>query len=74
MLRDITTRLKIADQAAVKVARANPGITIHNWSSDERKKFRAIARTQWKAAAKSSPNAKKVYDTLTKYLEDNGLL
>ncbi|MEK6215128.1 MAG: TRAP transporter substrate-binding protein, partial [Vibrio fluvialis] len=45
---DITTQLKIADQAAVKEASANPKITIHNWSDEERKKFREIARSQWK--------------------------
>ncbi|TPE53340.1 TRAP transporter substrate-binding protein [Maribrevibacterium harenarium] len=71
---DITTQLRIADQKAVKEAAANPNITIHNWSDEERKKFRAIARTQWEEFAKQSPNAQKVYDTVTSYLEDNGLL
>lgn len=71
---DITTQLRIADQKAVKEAAANPDITIHNWSDEERKKFRAIARTQWEEFAKQSPNAQKVYDTVTSYLEDNGLL
>ncbi|MFI8621753.1 MULTISPECIES: TRAP transporter substrate-binding protein [unclassified Marinomonas] len=71
---DITTQLRIADEAAVKVAKANPKITIHNWSPEERKKFRAIARVQWKEFAKRSPNAQKVYDSITTYLEENGLL
>ncbi|MEL0635566.1 TRAP transporter substrate-binding protein [Marinomonas sp. TI.3.20] len=71
---DITTQLRIADEAAVKVAQANPKITIHNWSPEERKKFRAIARVQWKEFAKRSPNAQKVYDSITQYLEANGLL
>lgn len=71
---DITTQLRIADEAAVKVAKANPKITIHNWSPEERKKFRAIARVQWKEFAKRSPNAQKVYDSITQYLEENGLL
>ena len=72
--QDITTQLKIADQAAVKKAKANPNITIHDWSADERKKFRAIARTQWKEFAQRSPNATKVYNSVTQYLEENGLL
>ncbi len=72
--QDITTQLKIADQAAVKAAKASPNITIHNWSADERKKFRAIARTQWEEFSKRSPNAKKVYVSVTQYLEENGLL
>lgn len=71
---DITTQLRIADQKAVKEAEANPKIHIHNWSQEERKKFRAIARTQWAVFAKRSPNAQKVYDSITKYLKDNGLL
>ncbi|ELV8852393.1 TRAP transporter substrate-binding protein [Vibrio fluvialis] len=71
---DITTRLKIADQAAVKEASANPKITIHNWSDEERKKFREIARSQWKVFAERSPNAQKVYDSVTQFLENNDLL
>ncbi|MGB0663379.1 MAG: TRAP transporter substrate-binding protein [Pontibacterium sp.] len=72
--QDITTQLKMADQAAVKAAQADASITIHNWSADERKKFRAIARSQWEVAAQQSPNAKKVFDSVTGYLENNGLL
>jgi len=71
---DITTQLKIADQQAVKEAEANPNITIHNWSADERKKFREIAREQWKVFAKRSPNAEKVYESVTQFLEENALL
>ena len=72
--QDMTTQLRIADQIAVKAAQENPNITVHDWSAEERKKFRAIARTQWEAFAKSSPNAQKVYDSITNYLEANGLL
>lgn len=71
---DITTQLRIADQKAVKAAQDDPNITIHDWSAEERKKFRAIARTQWEEFAKQSPNAQKVYDSVTSYLEENGLL
>ncbi|MEZ9231425.1 TRAP transporter substrate-binding protein [Vibrio amylolyticus] len=71
---DITTQLKIADQAAVKVAQANPDITIHDWSQEERKKFREIAKGQWKVFAERSPSAEKVYESVTYFLQDNGLL
>ncbi|MBM6550098.1 TRAP transporter substrate-binding protein [Marinomonas ostreistagni] len=71
---DITTQLRIADQKAVKEAQADPNITLHDWSAEERKKFREIARTQWEEFAKQSPNAQKVYDSITTYLEENGLL
>lgn len=71
---DITTQLRIADQKAVKEAEANPNITIHDWSEEERKKFRQIAMGEWKKYAELSPNAKKVYDSITTYLKDSGLL
>ncbi|SEQ89929.1 TRAP-type mannitol/chloroaromatic compound transport system, substrate-binding protein [Amphritea atlantica] len=72
--QDITTQLRIADQQAVKEAQSTPDITIHNWSAEERKKFRAIARSQWEEFAKGSDNAMKVYQSITAYLEENGLL
>jgi len=72
--RQITSKLKLLDQAAVAEALAAGDITIHDWSAEERNKFRAIAQEQWKIFAKKSPNAQKVYDTLTKYLKDNGML
>lgn len=71
---DMTTQLKIADQAAVKIAQANPDITIHDWSDVERKKFRSIAKSQWKVFAERSENADKVYQSVTSFLGDNGLL
>ncbi len=71
---DITTTLKKADDEAVAKARKNPNITIHDWSSEERKKFRNIAQAEWKVFAKSSPNAQKVYDSVTSYLKSKGLL
>lgn len=71
---DISTQLAMADVAAVKKARKDPNITIHNWSDEERKKFREIARKQWKIYAEQSPNAEKVYKSVTTYLESQGLL
>ncbi|MDL0431061.1 TRAP transporter substrate-binding protein [Marinobacter sp. TBZ242] len=72
--QDISTQLAMADREAVNEARANPDITIHDWSAEERRKFRAIARDQWKAYAEQSPNAGKVYQSVTDYLESQGLL
>ncbi|WLQ16190.1 TRAP transporter substrate-binding protein [Hahella aquimaris] len=71
---DISTQLRMADIEAVKTARANPKITIHDWPAEERKKFREIARSQWEEFAKQSPNAKKVYESVTAYLQQQGLL
>ncbi len=72
--QDISTQLAMADREAVNEARENPEITIHDWSAEERRKFRAIARDQWKVYAEQSPNAGKVYQSVTAYLESQGLL
>jgi len=56
---DITTQLRIADQAAVKAAQADPNITIHDWSEEERKSSVLLLVTQWKEFAKGSDNAQK---------------
>lgn len=72
--KNITSTLKEADMKAVAEAKKNPKITIHDWSADERKKFRAIARSQWEIFAKRSPNAKRVFDSVTGYLKSKDLL
>ncbi|SNT31913.1 TRAP transporter substrate-binding protein [Tropicimonas sediminicola] len=61
------------DQAAVAAAESE-GITVHNWSDEERAKFRGLAQEEWKSLAEGSPMAQKVYETLTTYLTENGLL
>jgi TRAP-type mannitol/chloroaromatic compound transport system substrate-binding protein len=72
--RQMTSTLKMADLAAVAKVKARGDVTIHDWSAEERNKFRAIAMTEWKKFSKKSPNAKKVYDVLTKFMADNGML
>jgi TRAP-type mannitol/chloroaromatic compound transport system substrate-binding protein len=71
---DMTSKLAMKDLVAVAAARKDASITIHNWSADERAKFRAIAMKQWAKVAKRSENAQKVYDALTKYLVSQGLI
>jgi TRAP-type mannitol/chloroaromatic compound transport system substrate-binding protein len=71
---DMTSNLHMKDLQAVAEARANPEITVHDWSAEERAKFRQIAVEQWEKVAARSDNAQKVYDTLVDYLEDQGLL
>ena len=61
------------DLEAVAEARA-AGIEIHDWSEEERAKFRAIAKEQWVELAGQSDNARKVFDSLTAYLTSQGLL
>ena len=72
--RQMTSRLKMLDLKAVAEAKANPQITVHDWPQAERAKFRRIATEQWKTFAAKSPNAQKVYETLTEFLTDTGML
>ena len=71
---NMITTLKNNDIKAVAEARAAGDITIHDWSKEERNKFRKIAQGQWEIFAKKSPNAQKVFDVLSKYLADKGML
>jgi len=70
----LTSQPAMKDIKAVAEANANPDVTVHNWSAAERAKFRTIAKGQWKKVASRSKNVQKVYDTLTSYLLDQGLL
>ena len=72
--RDMTSQLAMRDAIAVAEAIADPDITVHNWSAEERAKFRAIAKTQWTAIASESSNAQRVYEVLSAYLTEQGLL
>ncbi|NIZ62222.1 C4-dicarboxylate ABC transporter substrate-binding protein [Sedimentitalea sp. CY04] len=72
--RDMTSQLAMRDAVSVAAAIANPDITVHNWSAEERAKFRTIAKSQWVAVAEKSDNAKRVYEVLTAYLTEQGLL
>lgn len=77
-VRDFADRmvaeLAARDEQAVAEAREKGDITIHDWSEEERAKFRAIAREQWAKVAERSPNAQKVFDRLTAHLQKEGLL
>ncbi len=66
--------LKEADEAAVEEAKASGDVTVHDWSDEERAKFRTIATGEWEKVAERSDDAQKVYDTLTTYLKDKGLM
>ncbi|MBL4647306.1 MAG: TRAP transporter substrate-binding protein [Rhizobiales bacterium] len=68
------SQLDMLSAKAAAEASAMEGMVIHNWSAEERAKFRAIATEQWKAVAKGSDNAQKAYDTILAYLLDQGLI
>lgn len=71
---DMVAQLSIKDLEAVAEAKADPDITVHNWSSEERARFRTIAMEQWETMAGQSENARNVYETLTTYLAEQGML
>ncbi|WP_181704928.1 TRAP transporter substrate-binding protein [Chthonobacter rhizosphaerae] len=71
---DLAKRIRERDEAVAEKLRARGDVTIHSWSEDEKKKFRQIAQDQWAAFAERSENARKVYDTLTAYLKQEGRL
>ena len=65
--------IAMADLEAIVEARSQ-GATVHNWSQEERAKFRAFAREQWAKKAAESADAQRVFDSLTSYMEAQGLL
>ncbi|SFA96344.1 TRAP-type mannitol/chloroaromatic compound transport system, substrate-binding protein [Poseidonocella pacifica] len=66
--------LREADEAAVEEAKASGEVTVHDWSAEERAKFRTIATGEWAKVAARSDKAQMVYDRLTTYLDEAGLL
>lgn len=62
------------DEEAAAKAREGGEVTIHDWSEEERAKFRKIAQGEWEKVASRSQNAQKVYDKLTGYLTEKGLI
>jgi TRAP-type C4-dicarboxylate transport system substrate-binding protein len=66
--------LREADEAALEEARASGEITVHDWPEEERARFREIAQSEWEKVASGSENAQKVYDALTAYLRDQGMI
>jgi TRAP-type mannitol/chloroaromatic compound transport system substrate-binding protein len=72
--QDQVAALDEADQAAVEEAKAAGDVTVHDWPDEERARFREIATGEWQSVAERSENAQKVYDTLTAYLQEQGLM
>lgn len=68
------TTLKERDLTAVEAAKASGTVTVHNWSDEERTKFRTIARAEWEKVAAGSEMAGKVFTALNAYLTEKGML
>ncbi|SFT86982.1 TRAP transporter substrate-binding protein [Sedimentitalea nanhaiensis] len=72
--RSQVAALAARDVAAVEEAKAGGKVTVIDWPAEERAKFRTIAAGQWASVAERSTNAQHVYDVLTGYLTENGLM
>ncbi len=72
--RNQVAALREKDLAAVEEAQAGGEVTVTDWSDEDRARFRSIAAEQWQDVASQSENAQKVYDTLTAYLQSEGLI
>ena len=66
--------LAAKDLEAVEAAKAGGEVTVHDWPAEERNKFRTIATGEWAKVAERSENAQRVYDVLTGYLKENGMM
>ncbi len=71
---DMVSQLEAENETAVAEAKADPSITVIDWSDEERAKFRKIAQSQWQKYADRSEMASKVYEQVSAYLEKEGLL
>ncbi|WP_306025136.1 TRAP transporter substrate-binding protein [Oceaniradius stylonematis] len=66
--------LAAKDEEAVAAAKAGGEVTVHDWPAEERAKFRTIATGEWAKVAARSENAQRVYEVLTGYLKENGMM
>ncbi|MGE4373759.1 MAG: TRAP transporter substrate-binding protein [Xanthobacter sp.] len=74
MGEDAVSRIMMEDKKVATRLAKSGDVTLHDWSPEERKKFREIAQQQWAEFAKKSPNALMVYEKLTAFLTSQGLL
>jgi len=65
--------LRARDATAVADAKAAGNIVVHDWSSEERERFRKIAQQEWLKFSEKSESARKVYDALVLWFEQNAI-
>lgn len=64
----------LQDRAIAKEQRAGGDVTVIDWSTEERAKFRKIAVGAWEDFAKKSPLAQEALDAHVNYMKSVGLL
>lgn len=70
---EVATQSAIDDQKAAAELEA-AGVTLHDWSEDDRLAFRKTAQEVWADWAKRSPEAKAAYDSHIAYMRELGIL
>ena len=58
----------IMDDIAAADAAMSQGVTLINWSAEERTRFRKVAMIEWEAFANKSPMARKLVDSQVAFL------
>jgi TRAP-type mannitol/chloroaromatic compound transport system substrate-binding protein len=66
--REMVQRIAMEDMKAAEAAKSQ-GVTLVEWSPEERRKFREVSRQAWADWAKKSPAAQKVYDSQVAFLK-----
>ena len=70
---DLALLTEIKDkQAAREIAAA--GVTLHDWSTEDRKEFRSFAKGRWEDWKSKSPAAAALVDSHVQFMSDLGLI
>ena len=71
--RTITSLVERKNAEAVKALNAM-GVTLHDWSKEDRATFRQAALKAWETWKKKSPEAAQLIEMHTAYMKANGIL
>lgn len=71
---DLMGALDAQDKALVERDKADPKVTVIDWSQADRDAFREIAVTAWESTAAKSPEARKALDAHLAFMKEQGLL
>jgi TRAP-type mannitol/chloroaromatic compound transport system substrate-binding protein len=67
----LTFEVKNNEAAA---ALTEKGVTLHNWSAEDRAAFRKAAQEQWQVWAEKTPEARKLVDSHIAFMQNLGLI
>ena len=71
--RDMIQSLALEDIRAEGLAKKE-GVTLVNWTPEERKKLRTVAQSVWKEYGEKNELAKRIYESQVAWLKELGLL